>query len=186
MPRGQKICWVALAAMLAGQSAHAADAIYLGDCERARQVQQQSTISKLIPHRRYEGIQRAQFAVNKSASCSLNTMLFMTLTEKTRSSSTVVFDMVRTDIFYGRETGCVPLQRQAYDYQGTVTFATKLEQRGELCELFIRADWVHTGPNKITDFWNRVISMENGAFVIAQTAAKDGQFWTPLAFTGVN
>jgi hypothetical protein len=174
------------AILLSNQAAQAADAVYLGDCERARQVQLQSTIDTLVPHRRYEGVQRAQFGINKSSACDLNSLIVNTLTERSRSTSAVVYDMVRNDVFYGKQSGCSNVHVHDTTWTGTVTFTTVLSERGELCELYIKADWFHTGPNKMTDFWNRVISMDNGAFVISQPAASGGEFRTPLAFTGID
>ena len=177
---------IAIAALLiSSNAARAEDSVYLGDCERARIVQQQSTIDKLIPHWQYEGTQRAQFPFKSTDVCVANTLAVYTLTERSRSVNSVVFSMVRNDVFFSKRAGCATVSLGSKTYSGTVTFTTAVEQAGELCDVYIKANWTHEGPNKLTDFWNRVISMKNGAFVISQPASADGVFRTPLAFTGI-
>jgi hypothetical protein len=177
---------IALFAALASPAAHASDSIYLGDCARARIVQKQSTIDTLIPHKRYEGMQRAQFASDKTASCEKNSLMTFTLTERSRNSNRVVFDMVRNDIYFGQQSGCPPVSVFSEPATGTVAFTVHWWPQGELCEVYVRAEWDYSEASKVPDFWSRVISMENGAFVIAQQASSGGLYSTPLAFSGVN
>jgi hypothetical protein len=180
---------VAVASMISGQGAYAADSVYLGDCARARIVQQQSTIDNLMPHKRYEGGQRVQFANEKSLSCGLNSLIAYTLNEKSRSSSKVVFDVLRTDVMFGRESACPGPAVFRSTYSGTISFTTHLAPKDELCEVYILSEWdlnKSTDPSWKSKIAPRVIALEDGAFVIMQPASQDGAFWTPMSFTGVN
>lgn len=180
---------LATAALLSTQAAHAADAVYLGDCNRAAQVQQQSTIDKLLPHARYEGITRMYINSDWALNCQTDQLQSYTLKQRYRTTSSIVYDVTRTDINHDRKAGCSALTLNSTGVSGTVTFTTKLEQKGELCELYIWSDWKQTLAGNATwkgDFANRVISMDGGSFTISQPASTGGKYTTPISFTGVN
>jgi hypothetical protein len=179
----------ALAALLSAQAAQAADAIYLGSCDRAKIVQQQSTIDLLVPHARYEGIQRIHLNSTWKTECDSDELTVLTLTQKSRSTNSIVFDTHRTSINFGKKAGCLEPARMDWVITGTATFTTRLEQKGELCELLIWSDWIQTtasDPGWQGNFANRVISMDGGGLVISQPGSANGEYRTPVAYTAVS
>ena len=186
----RKLAYIlAAGAMFSAQTAQAADSVYLGDCTRARTVQQQSTIDKLLPHGGYEGIARIYINRDWAVACKTEQLQNYTLKLRSRNSSSIVYDVTRADINFDRKAGCAAPLLNSTGVTGSVTFTTKLEQKGELCELYIWSDWRQTLAGNATwsgDFSNRVVSMDGGSFTIAQPASVDGKYSTPISFTGVN
>lgn len=179
----------ATASLFSAQAAQAADSVYLGDCNRARMVQQQSTIDKLLPHWRYEGIGRVYINSDWAVACETDQLQNYTLKQRSRSSYSVVYDVTRADINYNKKSGCAAPTLNSTGVSGTVTFTTKFEQKGELCEIYIWSDWEQKLAGNATwtgNFANRVISMDGGSFTIAQPASTGGKYTTPISFTGVN
>jgi hypothetical protein len=183
-----RIAVFATCAALVSQTAHAADSVYLGDCTRARQVQQQSTIDTLLPHSRYEGIQRMYMGDSASTACPQDRLLTFSLTQTARSSSQVVFNTMRKDFFAGNKaSGCAAPSDLGTPKYGSVTFTTQFTQRGELCEVYIWASFVQYKPNTTTtdtSFASRIVTLEGGAFAMAQPAPIVGKYHTPISFTG--
>jgi opacity protein-like surface antigen len=180
---------LATSALFSAQAAQAADAVYLGDCERARMVQQQSTIDKLLPHNGYEGITRMYINSDWAVACRTDQLQNYSLKLRSRNSSLITYDVSRADINYDRKAGCAAPVLNSTGVSGSVVFTTKLEQKGELCELYIWSDWKMTLAGNATwsgNFANRVVSMDGGSFVISQPASTGGKYTTPISFTGVN
>jgi hypothetical protein len=179
-------------ALLSGQSLQAADAVFLGDCERAKIIEQQSTIDKLLPHQRYEGVGRIVLGPEQTYPCKSEHLLSITLTQRSRNERSIVFDISKQTIWNTRKPGCkVPGATESpaiYDTQtGTVVFESRFGQVGELCELYIWSNWDMTqdGPDqrKVT-FANRVISLDGGGFTVIQPAVYNNWTYTPQSFSG--
>jgi hypothetical protein len=182
--------WLAVgAALFAGQTAQAADSVYLGDCARAKIIQQQSTVDTLIPHTRYEGVQRLSNAALNTDDCPMDQIVIDTLSQKSRSTKSVIFDTRRLDINFGKAPGCPSPVLLEEAVVGTVTFTTILEKNGDLCDLYIWADWTQalsSDPLWKGNFASRIISMDGGSFALTQPESVGGQYQTPAAYTGVN
>lgn len=179
----------ALAALATGNAAQAADVVYLGDCTRAQAVKQQSTINTLLPHKRYEGITRIHAEGMVNSQCNRDQLQIYTLTEKSRSTSEVIFDVSRSAIDFGKIRDCMVPKDVGTVVTGTVRFTTELAAKGDLCELYIWSNWTlrYSGDaNWKGDFSNRALGMEGGSFVISQPSSDGVKYWTPAAFTGVN
>ncbi len=180
--------WIVGTTLVLGQAAQAADSVYVGDCNRARVVQQQSTIDTLLPHSRYEGISRNFINADWAVACQTDQLSNYTLKQRSRSTSAVIFDIIRIDINHHRKAGCSGPMALPPTITGTVTFSTYFAQKGELCEVYIWSDWKQTmaGNASWAGNWaNRVVSMDGGAFTIAQPASTGGKYTTPIGFTGV-
>ena len=175
-------------ALLASQTAQAADSVYLGDCARAKMIQQQSTIDTLLPHTRYEGIQRMYLSVDATTACPRDYLIAFTLTQKSRSSSAITFDTVRNEFLTGmKPTGCAAPVRHSSPIYGSVTFTTTLQQTGELCEVYIWGAFGQYAPNSTTvaaSFGNRILNLDGGSLVLSQPGPVPGTYYTPVAFTG--
>lgn len=183
--------WVAVAGMLASsQPVSAADYVYLGDCERARIVQQDTTIDKLLPHGRYEGVQRRHVGDNAGTACLQDRLMTLTLNQTSRTTSSLVFNTVRQDFLVGpASSNCtVPTKLTEVSY-GSVTFSTQFHQKGELCEIYIWASFDQYAPNTNTiqsTYRGRIVTLEGGSFAMGQPAPEGGKFYSPIAFTGAN
>jgi hypothetical protein len=181
--------WAAAgAAIMAPQAAIAADSVYMGDCNRARQVHQQSTIDTLLPHARYEGVQRFSVGDPASSACPRDYLITYSLTQKSRSTTKVDYD-VREQYFLtgSNPTGCAAPARNGNPHFGTVSFTTKFEQKGELCEVYIWAYFSRYAADMKTlnvNFANRVLNLEGGSLILSQPAPVVGKYYTPIAFTG--
>ena len=176
------------ASLFSAQVAQAADSVYLGDCNRAKLVQQQSTIDTLLPHIRYEGVQRMYMGDSASTACPQDRLLTFTLTQTSRSASSVVFSTMRKDFLAGNKTsGCAAPSNLGDPKYGTVTFTTQFKQTGELCEVYIWASFVQYAPNTTTSqstFASRIVTLDGGSFAMSQPAPVVGTYHSPIAFTG--
>lgn len=185
--QGFLACGAAIA-LFSSQVAQAADSVYLGDCTRARMVQQQSTIDTLLPHGRYEGIQRMYMGDSATTACPQDRLLTFSLNQTSRTTSSVVFSTMRQDFLAGNKpSGCVAPTKFSGPSYGSVTFTTKFEQKGELCEVYIWAYFVQYKANTTTTestFGSRIVTLEGGSFAMAQPAPIVGEYHSPIAFTG--
>lgn len=176
------------ASLFSAQVAQAADSVYLGDCTRARLVQQQSTIDTLLPHLRYEGIQRMYMGDSSTTACPQDRLLTFTLNQTSRNSSQVVFSTMRQDFLAGNKpSGCVAPTKFSGPNYGSVTFTTQFRQTGELCEVYIWASFVQYKANTTTTestFASRIVTLEGGSFAMSQPAPVVGTYHSPIAFTG--
>ena len=176
----------AFAALVSGQAAQASDVVYLGECSRAQTVKNQSTIDKLLVDARYEGMQRSYFGAESDLECDINELTFYSLQRRSSNAQEVLFDVVRHDVNYGMVENCVELERFSA-VTGTVSFTTRLDTKGELCELYIWSDWKLSDPadpNWAGNFANRVTIVGESAFVVRQPRYGVGKYRTPLSFTG--
>lgn len=173
---------LALAGLAATSAAQAQNVVYEGDCNRARIVQAESTIDKLMPFTRYKGTQVINSTDLDKGTCVVDDMIVFELVQTSRSSSAVVFSTRRNDVGIGTGAGgCMAPSRYTTDVTGTVTFETKLETKDQLCELYISAKWKDT----MSDFVNRVIPLAGGAFVLAQGAPTAKFKASPMGFVGL-
>ena len=188
MGRKYRLAGFAACSALASQSAQATNSIYIGDCARATEVHQQSTVDTVVPHSRYEGVLRLHQENYTKAGCNYDQMQASTLTQVKRTKTEVVFNVSVIAINFSTTSNCmVPEIRPTTS--GTVTFTTHQSPKGDLCEVYIWSDWNLThsvDPNWKGSFKNRAIPMEGGSFVIAQSASDGLGYRTPLAFTGVS
>lgn len=173
---------LALAGLAATSAAQAQNAVYEGDCNRARIVQAESTIDTLMPFSRYKGTQVMNSSTLDKGTCVVDDMVVFELIQSSRSTSSVVFSTRRNDVGIGTGAGgCSAPSRYATDVMGTVTFETKLETKDQRCELYISAKWKDT----MSDFVNRVIPLAGGAFVLAQSAPTTTFKASPMGFVGI-
>jgi len=174
----------ALALVAQAAPAFADDYLYKGDCERTRAVQQDRTIDTLLTATFYAGSQIAYYATD---ACQRDTLFVFGLTQSSRNRSQVVFSFAIQPYMVQPHTGtCQDGERLSEIIRGSVTFTTKLEQSGGVCELYVWSDWTRTGAsgNQESYFSNRVTQMPGG-FSLTQGAPRDGKFWSPIGFSEV-
>lgn len=170
------------------QNAHAADAIYVGDCVRARTVLASSTIDKLLPHKRYEGVQRMNDKVTTDKVCGREQVLVDTLTEKSRSTQKLVYTIKSVTLEYGLVPDCVDARAYYGERTGEVTFTSRLDEKDGICEVYIWSDWlekVSYDPNWNGASANRVLYLEGGNFTVASVSNRADDYQTPIAYIGI-
>ena len=180
---------MALAATLASQAAWAENAIYEGDCARAKMVKDENTIDKVMRYSRYKGVQLARFGDSWEVTCDSDTMILHTMTLVSRSTTEAVYSFRRADVTIGNTPGTCRSTRISSDtVSGTVRFSTRLENRNGLCEVYIWSDWQSSNsadPNWKGRFANRIILLNDGSFAVAQNGPGGGKFYTPKTYSGV-
>jgi hypothetical protein len=183
--------WAAMAAgaaLISSNAAQAADSVYMGECSRADIIQRESTIDKLIPHKRFEGVQRLHSGYLVTSACNSDQLQITTLTESKRTSSEIVYTVQRPAIDFGKKPGCTQPTAVATIATGTVKFTVARRTVGELCEIYLWAVWELRSAQDTNwkgDFSARAIALEGGSFVITQPASDGVSYRTPLAVTGV-
>lgn len=177
-------------ALLSSQAAQSADAIYVGDCIRAKAVHLQSKIDMLLPYTSYEGTYRGIYA-KEVQPCDTDQLILYSLKERSRSANAIVFDTERKDFNFGKGTGCGTGYFSDKLVVGTATFTTRLQQKGEVCEVVIWSEWAQRRPSDPAwsgNFRNFVTTLDGGALVISQLVAgayEKGDYRTPVVFTPV-
>ena len=179
---------LAIATLMSSTAAQAADSVYLGDCTRARTVLASSTIDKLLPHKRYEGVQRIYDTVTTDKVCGREQVNIDTLTQKTRSAQKLVFTLKSITIEYGLVPDCVEAKAYYGERTGEVTFTSRIDERDGICEVYIWSDWqekVTYDPNWNGASANRVLFMEGGNFTVTSLSNTPTNYQTPIAYIGI-
>ena len=180
---------LALSALATGQTAKAENAIYQGECSRAYQVHASNTVDKLLKYSTYKAASLQRFGTEKERQCDSDTLSVWTLKQTQRSTAEVNFAITLKDIFVAGNTAeCQAPYVSSNSVYGTVRFTTKVEQQGELCEVYVLSEWVLNDPvdtKWIGDFTNRVVMLSHGSMVVASSAPSKGAHSTPIAITGV-
>lgn len=180
---------LALAALGSAQAAQAENAIYQGECNRAYQVQASSTIDKLVMHKKYRAVSLHRFGLDREKECDTDTVTHWTMTETSRSSSQVTFDVIMLDtLIADKPAPCERVKVWNDELYGNVTFTTKLEEKNAICEVFVQADWdmFDAGdPEWSSKFTNRVLMLNAGSMVVAASGPTANEYNSPIAITGV-
>jgi hypothetical protein len=179
---------IASMAMIYSQCAKAEDSLFQGSCDRARIVQQQTTIDKIMVFGRYEGIQRMHTGQTEKKECKADQILVDTLTLKSRNNVEAIFDVKTTVMTFGSVPNCMEPKIMNTDRYGTVKFTTKLSQANEICDLYVWSEWSELSkrdPNWSAGWSTRVVKLSDNGLVIAQTTGNPGQFYSPIAYAGV-
>ncbi len=186
---GIKTGVIAIAALASAQAAQAENAIYQGECNRARQVQASSTIDKLIMFKQYRAVSLHRFGLDREKECDTDTVTHWTMTETSRTKTEVNFDVIMLDtIIADKPAPCERVKVWNDELYGNVTFRTELEQKNEICEVFVQADWdmFDAGdPEWSSKFTNRVLMLNAGSMVVAASGPVPGEYNSPIAITGV-
>jgi hypothetical protein len=179
---------IASMAMIYSQCAKAEDSLFQGSCDRARIVQQQTTIDKIMVFGRYEGIQRMHTGQTEKKECKADQILVDTLTLKSRNSIEVIFDVKTTVMAFGSIPNCMDPKIMNTDRYGTVKFTTKLSEVNEICDLYVWSEWNELSKQDSSwssTFKTRVVKLDANGLVIAQPSGTAGQFRSPIAYAGV-
>jgi hypothetical protein len=187
----RKICaaTAAIAALTTAQAAQAENAIYQGECNRAYQLQDRSSIDKLLTFKKYRAVSLHRFGLDREKECDTDTVTHWTLTETSRTKTSVSFDVIILDtIIADKPEPCERVKVWNDELYGTVSFTTKLDKKNEICELYVQADWdmFDAGdPEWSSKFTNRVMMLNSGSMVVAADGPVAGQYNSPIAITGV-
>lgn len=179
----------AIAALTGSQAASADDYLYQGDCIRARKEQKFSTIDKLMKYSRYKGVQILHLGSTEiKTGCTVENIVIYNLTERSRTTAKVVYDLRRNDISASSgKQNCGHLVRLDTDVTGTAEFTTNIEQNGQICSVYVVARFSERDakiPSWSGQPWGRV-SFSDGGFTMSQPLPVSNKHWTPFAFTGV-
>ena len=179
----------AIAALTGSQAASADDYLYQGDCKRARQEQQFSTIDKLMKYSRYKGVQIIHSGSTEiKTGCTVENIVIYNLTERSRTTAKVVYDLGRNDVLASSgKQNCGYLVRQDTNITGTVEFTTNIEQIGQICSVYVFAQFLERST--MNPSWSSAakgrVSFSDGGFTMSQVPPVSNKHWTPFAFTGV-
>lgn len=180
--------FAAAISLISGNAAQAADSVYVGDCVRARTVLASSTIDKLLPHKRYEGVQRIKDTITTDTVCGREQVIVDTLTQKTRNKDKLVFTLKSVTLEYGLVPDCVEPKAYYNERTGEVTFTSRILETDGICEVYIWSDWqekVSYDPNWKGASANRVLFMEGGNFTVASISDTVANYQTPIAYIGI-
>lgn len=133
----------AIAALTGSQVASADDYLYQGDCKRARQEQQFSTIDKLMKYSNYKGVQIIHSGSTEiRTGCTVENIVIYNFTERSPTIAKVVYDRRRNDILASSgKQNCGHLVRQDTNITGTVELTTNIEQTDKFARFTLWHDF---------------------------------------------
>ena len=179
---------LALTGLGTSQIAHAENAIYQGECNRAYDVKATNTVDQILQYSRYKGVSLQRLADQANSTCKVDLTVVSSLTLVSRDAAQATYNMLRKYVRIGSQNeSCDELKPWNGGISGTVKFTTQLAELGSTCEVYVRAEWALKDATSTwtSNFSTRMLMLNDGSMVMSQPGPTTTTYDTPIAFTGV-
>ncbi|MCW3838413.1 hypothetical protein ACFQ1E_20235 [Sphingomonas canadensis] len=169
------------AACLTGASAAEAQSIYTGNCDRARALQREQTVEKLMPGTKYKGV--VSWRARTDTSCNPQYLVVYSLTRSSSTGTSKVYSVRRDEYRVGLPgTSCPTIKLHNSEVYGTVTFTTKVTPNNGLCDFTLNSDWALRNNSGWSTNWSVAVQTASGTDRVVNQSTASG-YVTPIALT---
>ncbi|MCW3838414.1 hypothetical protein ACFQ1E_20230 [Sphingomonas canadensis] len=177
----------ALAGCLAQAGTAQAQAIYTGNCERARMLQREQTASSLVHSGRYQGVLYLAPGIVTNRECKGGELLHVYYLDGRQVDGDKVRYKLKikvVDLPY-EKTGCTLWQSEIGAIFGDFEFHTEVREENGLCGFYLRGEWRYADTGKPGDMqrWTADVLMTGSRKFSVVMVEGDGI--TPIAFTAI-
>ncbi|MCW3838412.1 hypothetical protein ACFQ1E_20240 [Sphingomonas canadensis] len=177
----------AVAAMIATACAVPAEAqaIYSGNCDRARALQREQTVDRLVPSAKYQGVYMERWRTQPACQSLL---MFRYLLVRTRLDSSRVEYRLTRESYNVAQAGesCSPeVSVRNKAIYGDVAFTTKVVERGGVCDFLLESAWRHRAQvdSKWADDWSETVQVAAPYLMVSRRAHSGLIMVSPIALT---